>query len=101
MYCTGVYRLLNTKNFIKEKGIGFGIELFFTIALLSLQLINNVKLTPSSIKNQLISQGSLRSISIFLKFAALFDLLVEIIFLVYEVCRLNTLRKKNIVVVRY
>jgi hypothetical protein len=48
MYPTGIYRLLCTKNFAREKGVGFGIEIFFTVALLSLQMGNNAHLAASN-----------------------------------------------------
>jgi hypothetical protein len=41
-YYTGVFRLLDAKNFTKEIGIGFGVDILFTLALLFLQGMNNV-----------------------------------------------------------
>jgi hypothetical protein len=47
MYWTGVYRFLNSKNFAKEKGIGFALEINFTVTPLILQILNNPSLTSS------------------------------------------------------
>ena len=49
MYPSGVYRLLCTKNFEKEKGLGFGVEILLSVALLLLQMLNNDDLTASSV----------------------------------------------------
>jgi hypothetical protein len=49
MYPSGVYRLLCTKNFAKEKVLGFGLEILFSVALLVLQMLNNADLTGSSV----------------------------------------------------
>lgn len=57
-YLTGVYRLLGAKNFSKEIGIGFGLDIFFTLALFFLQGLNNATLTASSVEKQLIAAGS-------------------------------------------
>ena len=48
MYPSGVYRLLCTKNFAKEKGLGFGLEILLSVALFLLQMLNNAGLTASS-----------------------------------------------------
>lgn len=40
-YYTGVYRMLNSKHFAKEIGLGFGLDIAFTLALLFLQGLNN------------------------------------------------------------
>ena len=39
MYWTGVYRMLNAKDFSKEIGIGFGLEILFTWSLFFLEEI--------------------------------------------------------------
>lgn len=49
MYWTGVFRLLNTKNFVWEIGVGLGFDIFFVVALVLLQYVNNVTLTASPI----------------------------------------------------
>jgi hypothetical protein len=49
MYPSGVYRLLCTKNFAKEKGLGFGLEILFSVVLFLLQMLNNAGLTASSV----------------------------------------------------
>ena len=72
MYWTGVFRFLNTKNFAKEIGIGFGLDIFFVVALVLLQGVNNATLTASPLTNQLIAQGSFRQISIFLANQSIF-----------------------------
>lgn len=41
-YYTGVYRLIDAKNFAKEIGIGFGVDILFTLGLLFIQGMNNV-----------------------------------------------------------
>ena len=101
-YLTGVYRLLGAKNFSKEIGIGFGLDIFFTLALFFLQGINNATLTASSVEKQLIAAGSFQQISILIKIAALLDITFELIIFLYEVYRLHQLSKQSIdVVVRY
>jgi hypothetical protein len=57
-YLTGVYRLLGAKNFSKEIGLGFGLDVFFSLALFFLQGLNNATLTNSSVEKQLIASGS-------------------------------------------
>ena len=101
-YLTGVYRLLGAKNFSKEIGIGFGLDIFFTLALFFLQGLNNATLTASSVEKQLIAAGSFQQISILIKIAALLDITFELIIFLYEVYRLHQLSKQSIdVVVRY
>jgi hypothetical protein len=69
MYPSGVYRLLCTKNFAKEKGLGFGLEILFSVALLLLQLLNNAGLTASPVEIYVTTNDLLRQASIILKFA--------------------------------
>ena len=35
-FYTGVYRMLNSKHFAKEIGLGFGLDITFTLGLLFL-----------------------------------------------------------------
>lgn len=102
MYWTGVFRFLNIKNFAMEIGIGFALDIFFVVALVFLQGVNNATLTASPLANRLIGEGSFRTISILLKFSALLIIIFELIIFIYEVCRLHQLKKKNIdVLVRF
>jgi Na+/proline symporter len=50
-YWTGVYRMLGTPNFAIEKGIGFGLEILFTVVLFVIQWLNNAGLINDSAKN--------------------------------------------------
>jgi hypothetical protein len=69
MYPSGVFRLLCTKNFAKEKGLGFGLEILFSVLLLLVQLLNNAGLTASSVEIYVTTDDSFRQACIILKFA--------------------------------
>ena len=69
MYPSGVYRLLCAKNFAKEKGLGFGLEILFSVLLLIVQLLNNSGLKASSVEIYVTSSDPFRQAIIILKFA--------------------------------
>lgn len=49
-YYTGIYRIFNAQNFTKSIGIGFGIDIFFTLAVIFLQGLNNATLNIESME---------------------------------------------------
>lgn len=51
-YLTGVYRMMGAKNFSRELGLGFGLDLFFTLSLLFLQGVNNATLANLSLETE-------------------------------------------------
>jgi hypothetical protein len=79
MYLSGVYRLLCTNNFAKEKGLGYILEILFSVVLLLLQVFNNDGLSPDPVKNIFTTNDLFIKTNIYLKFAALLDLTVELI----------------------
>jgi len=46
-YWAGAYRFLTAKVFVKEISVGFGLDVFFTIVFMILQIVNNVNLVET------------------------------------------------------
>lgn len=91
-YYTGIYRIFNAQNFTKSIGIGFGIDIFFTLAVIFLQGLNNATLNIESMEKAM-AEGPFQSICILIKFIALADLFLEFIMFLYEVYRKHNLSK--------
>jgi hypothetical protein len=58
MYWTGVYRMINPRDFVKEIGIGFGLEILFTWTLFFLQGVNNSTLAATYSEKSLFASDS-------------------------------------------
>jgi hypothetical protein len=46
-YWAGAYRFLTTKVFVREISFGFSLDIFFTIAFMFLQGLNNINLVET------------------------------------------------------
>ena len=46
-YWAGAYRFLTTKVFVREISFGFSLDIFFTIAFMLLQGLNNINLVET------------------------------------------------------
>lgn len=68
-------------------GLGYGLDLVFTLTLLFLQGLNNVGIQKNDTLRLMI-QGEFQTAAILLKLLALFDLILELVILIYEVYRL-------------
>lgn len=69
-------------------GLGYGLDLVFTLTLLFLQGLNNVGIQKNDTLRLMI-QGEFQTAAILLKLLALFDLILELVILIYEVYRLQ------------
>ena len=73
-------------------GIGFGIDIFFTVTILFLQGLNNAVLNSDTMEKYM-AEGPFQSVCMLIKFIALADLFLEFIMFMYEVYRKHNLSK--------
>ena len=91
-FVSGCFRLLPVKNFAREVGIGFALDLFFLLPLFFLQGLNNATLQVNEIE-KMIAADQFQFAAIILKITGLGDLLLEFFMLIYEVYKLHVLEK--------
>lgn len=91
-YYTGIYRVFNAQNFTKSIGIGFGIDILFTVSILFLQGLNNAVLNADTMEKYM-AEGPFQSACMLIKFITLGDLFLEFIMFMYEVYRKHNLSK--------
>ena len=97
-YYTGFYRLLNAQHFTKAMGIGFTLDLLFTLALMFIQGLNNAVLNAESIEHGL-AKGTFQTTCILIKFVTLVDIFFELIMFIFEVYKKQKLAKESVDVV--
>jgi len=92
---------MDCKNFAKELGVGFSLDILFALLMLFLQALNNSNLNSTMIEKDL-AAGDFQFMCIILKLLALADISLELLMFIYEVYRLRNLSKQSVdVVVRY
>jgi hypothetical protein len=94
-YYTGVYRLFNAQHFTMAIGVGFGLEFFFTVALLFLQGLNNAVLNSETVEKYA-AAGPFQTICVFVKFVAVGDVAFEFLIFLYECYRKHNLSKQSV-----
>ena len=79
-------------------GIGFSLDLVFTLALMFIQGLNNAVLNAESIESGM-AKGSFQTTCILIKFVALVDLIFELIMFIFEVYKKQKLAKDSVDIV--
>ena len=98
-FFTGSYRLINTKNFYSEKGIGILLDFFlYALPMMFIQAINNATLYQQQYQSTglLLELNSVQTFAIGSKLLLLAELILEFFMFIYEMIKIHQLEKHGL-----